>query len=112
MPFEFIDNTSIDGATRKKIRTQAAKGHNVGRVLLSRRKKTTLPVPAHLKKRSQAALSVDGVDSTDPTLRISRTIGDDFSVCWLEADSTSASRSLVLRGIDSPDIPILANSIC
>lgn len=34
MKFEFIDNNgAVDGAVRKQIRSQAAKGHNLGRKL-------------------------------------------------------------------------------
>jgi hypothetical protein len=42
MSFEFIDNSSIDGAARRRIRSQAAKGKNLGRKI-RRPRRTTGP---------------------------------------------------------------------
>ncbi len=96
MPFQFIDNASIDRGARKKIRRHAAKGHNVGRVLTCRRKRSTLLAPARLQKSSDASLNVIRSGLSFP---IGRSIGDNLSVCRLQADTTPASRNLILRGI-------------
>lgn len=90
MSFIFMDNAAIDRKSRKLIRSHAAKGKNLGRVLPSRKKRCELGVkiamPTREKYREENSLSIE------------RQFGDGLSVYPMPNKLPPGSRSLVQKG--------------
>jgi hypothetical protein len=92
MPFEFIDNnTTISRAERKRIRSHAAKGRNVGKTIIrpSRKKLAVTRTVQPENKENQPR---------EPRREIERQIGDGLSVLGLPAPPNLASKRLVQKG--------------
>ncbi|KAH6884390.1 hypothetical protein B0T10DRAFT_130463 [Thelonectria olida] len=99
MPFEFIDNNSIDSAARKRIRSHAALGKNAGRTLArSSRKKAQAPrvmtatTLIRIPKTVQDAFLADRNEDAVP--EIERQVAD--GVCF-PVQLASESRRLAQR---------------
>lgn len=106
MPFEFVNNASIDRHARKLIRSHAAKGQNVGKKRPSKRKepavriKITLPVfDERLVPDAQGLEN----DKAIPPF-IERQIGDGLSVLSIPAELTPRSKDLVQKGMNALNI--------
>ncbi|KAF7558905.1 hypothetical protein G7046_g5263 [Stylonectria norvegica] len=97
MAFEFIDNSTIDRAARKRIRSHAATGKNLGRkIVRPSRKKVVESRPAlfrPLKKRLEIAAKHDDSHDED-VIEIQRQIGDGLS---FPVPLSSESRDIVRK---------------
>ncbi|OTB00690.1 hypothetical protein M426DRAFT_267228 [Hypoxylon sp. CI-4A] len=92
MPFEFVDNASIDRDARKRIRSHAARGKNVGKTHPSRKRRTALKTQTAEKTGSPTARHFY---TTVPL--IERQIGDSLSVIPLPVELIPESRTLVQK---------------
>ncbi|KAH8897939.1 hypothetical protein GQ53DRAFT_818191 [Thozetella sp. PMI_491] len=95
MPFQFIDNSSeIGPAARRRIRSHAATGKNLGRTIVRpSRKKAVIVKPRYGPPPSQLPPKAQDLSPT-----IERQIGDGLSVLLLPAN-LSRDPSVVQRGI-------------
>lgn len=96
MPFEFVDNTIIDRNTRKLIRSQAAKGRNVGKKHPSRGRRAAIKVDIAKSNYKTKHLVSQHHHIALPT--IEPQVGDSLSVFSLPVESTPGSRTLVQKG--------------
>ena len=100
MPFEFINNATIDAQARKRIRSQAAKGKNVGRILLSRRKQSRLKANAPAPFCSPNITEDEEVSGSDEAISvIERPASDGLSVFSFPAELTPRSRDLIYKSM-------------
>ncbi|KAI2777906.1 hypothetical protein F4815DRAFT_495041 [Daldinia loculata] len=113
MPFEFVDNTIIDRNTRKLIRSQAAKGRNVGKKHPSRGRRAAIKVDIAKSNYKTKHLVSQHHHIALPT--IEPQVGDSLSVFSLPVESTPGSRTLVQKAfaflISVPHMPGLGNAI-
>ena len=112
MPFEFINNTTIDPKARKLIRSHAAKGKNVGRKLSRPSRQKIAPwrykaieITANLETKPMACSSTtvelpSPINETNlPLFRLERQIGDELSLILFPFEATPSARILVQRGV-------------
>ncbi|KAF3059797.1 hypothetical protein GL218_05030 [Daldinia childiae] len=113
MPFEFVDNTIIDHNTRKLIRSQAAKGRNVGKKHPSRGRRAA--TKADIAKSDYKTKQLVSQHHRTALPTIEPQVGDSLSVSSLPVESTPGSRTLVQKAfaflISVPHMPGLGNVI-
>ncbi|KAI0122533.1 hypothetical protein F4814DRAFT_409045 [Daldinia grandis] len=113
MPFTFVDNTIIDRNTRKLIRSQAAKGRNVGKKHPSRGRRATTIADIAKSDYKPRQLASQHYHTALPT--IEPQVGDSLSVFSLPVESTPGSRNLVQKAFaflaSVPHMPGLGNVI-
>ncbi|RDW60302.1 hypothetical protein BP5796_11908 [Coleophoma crateriformis] len=110
MPFAFVDNnTAIDHAARRKIRSHVARGRNAGKTVVRPSRKKAETTAAALVRASWLA-----GETRDP-MPLLRQVGDRLSVVSFPEQPTEASKSLVQRAfafISGPrHIPELSNAL-
>jgi hypothetical protein len=107
MTFEFVDNnTAIDRAARRRIRSHVAMGRNAGKKLTRPSRKEAFRLKT---KTGMAAVGIsdvlesmqDSENSGEIVPEIGRPIGDDLSVLFFPVQLNSGSRRLVQRGMYS-----------
>ncbi|KAI1469246.1 uncharacterized protein F4812DRAFT_323434 [Daldinia caldariorum] len=99
MPFEFVDNAILDRRTRKLIRSQAAKGRNVGKKHPSRGRRAAIKAniaESHYNKPNDF-LALQPRHAVLPT--IERQVGDSLSVFSLPVESTPGSRIIIQKAL-------------
>ncbi|KAI1803530.1 hypothetical protein F4811DRAFT_562433 [Daldinia bambusicola] len=97
MPFEFVNNAILDRRTRKLIRSQAAKGRNVGKRHPSRGRRAAAKAgiaESHYDKPKDS-LVLQSRHVVFPT--IERQVGDSLSVFSLPVESTPGSRVIMQK---------------
>ena len=100
MPFEFINNATLDATARKRIRSQAAKGKNVGRILLSRRKQSKLSTKATAPFRNLDVTEDEETSGSDEAIALTERIPcDGMSVFSFPAELNPRSRDLAYKSM-------------
>ncbi|KAF7921859.1 hypothetical protein EAE99_007622 [Botrytis elliptica] len=95
MPFEFINNATIDDAVRKRIRSHVALGRNAGKKLVRPSKMR----PTRMKRVVTSAcinLSSAQIDSENTIYEIERQVGDNIS-CLSFPDHSFKDKQIVQR---------------
>ncbi|KAI8966282.1 hypothetical protein F5Y11DRAFT_188817 [Daldinia sp. FL1419] len=95
MPFKFIDNTIIDRNTRKLIRSQAARGRNVGKKHPSRGRRAVIDTNTTKLNYDIKDLVSKCHNTVSHTIELQ--VGDSLSVFCLPVKSTPGSRTLIQK---------------
>lgn len=99
MPFEFISNTSIDREARQRIRSQAAKGKNVGRRHPNRRKRSELRTRGTTTSRSSARSEVpEAAECLGSINSVERHTGNGLASFTFPVDKNPQSTAVVRKG--------------
>ncbi|KAI1443620.1 hypothetical protein F5Y02DRAFT_200806 [Annulohypoxylon stygium] len=96
MPFEFVDNTTIDRDARRLIRSHVAKGKNVGKTHPSRKKRAIMKIET-ARSSDRTRKEYCTYDMANPT--IEPQIGDSLSLTSLPIESTPGSRTLIRKAL-------------
>jgi hypothetical protein len=108
MHFQFIDNNSkLCHAAKRRIRTHAAKGKNLGRTVVRPSKKNVLSQRRELVRVLPLRVALPRTSSSpeseqDVALTIGRQIGDGLSGLSFPAELSQEPRELVQKGMPSP----------